>query len=452
MSLARFRHRPRAAPAAATGLLGTGISGSQAGALGPGCRRACLRTSLSVGRLVGHWRECGRGGRRGCCGLHPDSPRLWHGHWGGGGRPRPPPDGKANPGFLYQSGAGFTPCAPFHFRAGNIGSGLLQMLTLGHAGFLQGLFGDKPDVPRFATAFETAGTRGAGAFLPGGAQRGPFGFVGPSGTFPNALQVPAPDFAAAFVKIDQALASHLSPRQTDIATAALQRQGTGLDLVFKDFDNEIADLTKDRMQTILGALAKEAGIEGARGFQARVFAGIGTEEEDLEALEAAFSKAAGFLETLSAITDRQKPLSQAEQALAALNAQFDDLARQAAEYGVQMGVIEAARKREITTFWNDIVANLKTQQENLLRSIGGTRQTIEEALMTPAVIFARRQEELEALQGEFAGAGPGKQVAMAPELLRRIQELFQLGASTDVLGARSRSLAAPATGSAELRR
>ena len=50
------------------------------------------------------------------------------------------------------------------------------------------------------------------------------------------------------------------------------------------------------------------------------------------------------------------------------------------------------------------------------------------------MIFARRQDELEALQGEFAGAGPGKQVAMAPELLRRIQELFQLGASTDVLG------------------
>ena len=330
---------------------------------------------------------------------------------------------------------GFTQLRAFQdFRAGNIGSGLLQMLTLGHSGFLEGLFGDRPDVPRFATAFETAGTRGAGTFLPGGAQRGPFGFVGPSGTFPNALQVPAPDFAAAFLKIDQALASHLSARQIDLAGAALQTQGTGLDLVFKDFDNEIADLTKDRMQTILGALAKEAGIARPAGFEARVFAGIGTEEEDLEALEAAFSKAAGFLEVLSAITDRQKPLSQAEQALAALNAQFDDLARQAAEYGVQMRVIEEARKREITTFWKDIVANLKTQQENLLRSIGGTRQTLEEALMTPAVIFARRQEELEQLQGEFAGAGPGTQVAMAPELLRRIQELFQLGASADVLG------------------
>ena len=81
-----------------------------------------------------------------------------------------------------------------------------------------------------------------------------------------------------------------------------------------------------------------------------------------------------------------------------------------------------------------MVENLKTQQENLLRAIGDVRQGLEEALMTPAVIFATRQAELEALQGEFAGAGAGKQVAMVPELLRRIQELFQLGANADVLG------------------
>ena len=54
--------------------------------------------------------------------------------------------------------------------------------------------------------------------------------------------------------------------------------------------------------------------------------------------------------------------------------------------------------------------------------------------MTPAAVFARRQEELEQLQTEFMAAGRGRQVAMAPELLQRIQGLLQLGMSEDVLG------------------
>ena len=300
------------------------------------------------------------------------------------------------------------------------------------------LLGKEPDLPNFATAIQTARSRrpGGGPFLQGAAVMGPFGAVGPTSGFQEggALQVPAIEFAKAFATLDEAIAAHLSRRQIDIAAAALQAQQRGVTIKFEEFDNELADITKDRMTTILGALAREAGIAGHAGFRGRVFAGIGTEEEDIPALEAAFAEAATFLETLSALGDPQKPLSQAEQALAALTEQFADLGDQARQYGVGVGVIDQAMKRQLTTFWEAVVTNLKTQQENVLRAVSATRQTIEEALMTPAVIFARRQEELEALQGEFAGAGPGKQVAMAPELLRRIQELFQLGASADVLG------------------
>ena len=302
---------------------------------------------------------------------------------------------------------------------------------------IQHLLGNVPDLPNYATAIQTAGARrpGGGPFLAGAARRGPFGFVGPTGAFAQERpDVPGPAFALAFVKLDEALASHLSRRQVEIAAAALQAQGRGIRISFEEFDNELADITKDRMQTILGGLAKDLGVRHAAGFTGRVFAGIGTEEEDIPALEEAFAKAATFLETLRALGDQQKPLTQAEQALHAVTEQFADLAAEARHYGVSLQMIDAAMKRQLTTFWESVAENLKTQQQNLLQAIGGTRQTIEEALMTRATIFARRQAELEALQGEFAGAGPGKQVAMAPELLRRIQELFQLGASTDVLG------------------
>ena len=169
------------------------------------------------------------------------------------------------------------------------------------------LLGKEPDLPNFASAIQTAGSRRPGAFLPGGAVRGPFGFVGPTGAFQQERpDVPGPEFARAFALLDEALASHLSRRQVDIAAAALQAQGRGLRISFEEFDNELADITKDRMSTILGGLARDVGLRP--GFQARVLRGIGTEEEDIPALEAAFAKATQFLETLRQLKHPEKPM------------------------------------------------------------------------------------------------------------------------------------------------
>ena len=294
---------------------------------------------------------------------------------------------------------------------------------------IQSLLGNEPKPPELFTAIRT--TRpGTGGFVPGSSFVGPFGRVGPTARLDEEVAA----FGTMFLKLDQAIAAHLSTRQKDLAAAALQAQREGQMIDFREFDNEIFDLAKDRMSTILRALAREEGVQGGQISRVaeRVFVGIQRDDKNLEQLEQAFARASQFFEQLHALT--AKPLTEAEQALSQLNAQFDALADQAREYGVAIAMIEEARRREIAKFWETVVENLKTQQANLMRAIGGTRQGLEEALMTPAVIFARRQEELEALQGEFAGAGPGKQVAMAPELLRRIQELFQLGASADVLG------------------
>ena len=291
------------------------------------------------------------------------------------------------------------------------------------------VLGKEPKPPELFTAIRTTAP-GGGGFVPGSTRRGPFGVVGPTARLDEEVAA----YGDMFLKLDQAIAAHLTARQRDLAAEALQAQREGLMIDFREFDNEIFDLAKDRMSTILRTLAREEGVQGRQigRVAERVFAGIRRDDKNLEQLEQAFARALQFFEQLHALT--AKPLTEAEQALAQLNAQFDALAEQAHEYGIAIRQIEEARRRQITQFWDAIVANLKTQQENLMRAIGGTRQGLEEALMTPAVIFARRQEELETLQGEFAGAGPGKQVAMAPELLRRIQELFQLGASADVLG------------------
>ena len=205
--------------------------------------------------------------------------------------------------------------------------------------------GKVPDLPNFASAIQTAGIRpprGGGDFFLGGALQGPFGYVGPTSAFQEggALQVPAQEFAVAFLKLDEALAAHLSRRQEAIAAAALQAQGRGITIKFEQFDNELADITKDRMQTILGGLAREAGIPHLTGFAGRALAGIGTEEEDIPALEAAFAKAATFLESLSQLKDPEKPMGQAEQALKTLTDQFADFADQARQYGVDLKVID----------------------------------------------------------------------------------------------------------------
>ena len=63
-----------------------------------------------------------------------------------------------------------------------------------------------------------------------------------------------------FLKLDIALASHLSQRQKDIATATLQAQREGMTIDFREFDNEIFDLAKDRMTTILKGLAKDVDV------------------------------------------------------------------------------------------------------------------------------------------------------------------------------------------------
>ena len=291
------------------------------------------------------------------------------------------------------------------------------------------VLGKEPKPPELFTAIRTTAP-GGGGFVPGSTRRGPFGVVGPTARLDEEVRA----YGDMFLKLDQAIASHLTLRQKDLAAKALQAQREGLMIDFREFDNEIFDLAKDRMSTILRTLAREEGVQGRQigRVAERVFAGIRRDDKNLEQLEQAFARASAFFEQLHALT--AKPLTEAEQALAQLNAQFDALAEQAHEYGIAIRRIEEARQREIRQFWDTVVTNLKTQQANLLRAIGGTRQGLEEALMTPAVIFRRRQEELEALQGEFAGAGAGRQVAMAPELLRRIQELFQLGASADVLG------------------
>ena len=163
------------------------------------------------------------------------------------------------------------------------------------------------------------------------------------------------------------LAAHLSRRQVEIAAAALQAQGRGVTIKFEEFDNELADMTKDRMTTILGALATGSGHRGTRRLPGSCLGRDWHGRRGYSRLEAAFAEAATFLETLSALGDPQKPLSQAEQALQALTEQFADLSDQARQYGVSVGVIDQAMKRQLTTFWDAVVENLKTQQQNMLQ-------------------------------------------------------------------------------------
>ena len=206
-------------------------------------------------------------------------------------------------------------------------------------------------------------------FLRGAALRGPFGFVGPPAPFSREARcksrrrsLPAP-----FWPSTKRWRRTSVRRQVDIAAAALQAQGRGVTIKFEEFDNELADITKDRMQTILGALAKEAGIAGHRGFRGRVLRrALAPRKKTSPAWKRRLRNATAFLETLSQLKDPEKPLSQAEQALKALTDQFADFADQARQYGVSLKVIDEAMRRQVHDFWKSVVDNLKTQQAKRL--------------------------------------------------------------------------------------
>ena len=84
--------------------------------------------------------------------------------------------------------------------------------------------------------------------------------------------------------------------------------------------------------------------------------------------------------------------------------------------------------------FDEAISALEQRQAQILGTIAGARQTITEALFTPAQIFETRQETLQDLLAQFRGGGPGEQAALAPQIAALTQEIFQLGTAQEVLG------------------
>ena len=246
----------------------------------------------------------------------------------------------------------------------------------------------------------------------GSAVRGPFGFVGPTGAFQQERPyVPGPEFARAFALLDTASsASHLSRRQAPHRRGRPASPGPWPTDFLEDAPimNSPTLPSTGSSQRTLGGSARDVGLRP--GFQSRVLRGIGTEEEDIPAPEAAFAKATQFLETLRQLKHPGEAHGQAERCSKALTETFADLADEARHYGVSLQVIHQAMKRQLMMFWEDIAAS--PEDARATASVAGhwwdgADWTWRVGFMTPATIFARRQAESEALQGEFAGAGAG---------------------------------------------
>lgn len=302
---------------------------------------------------------------------------------------------------------------------------------------LGGLLGGGTDEPSAHLQLRTAATNQG--FLGDTALRGPFGFVGAGAAYSDLVDPGA--IAEVFLTLDTALAGFLTQRQQEIAATALQHSTNSFQMNFeldKPFEDLIGRFTKDRMETILEGLSRPLlkSATDMRSFVDEVFGQFPEfpSKDDLQAMEQEFAAAAKFLAVLGEFKKPSEPLTQAEQALAALNLQFDQLRQQAMRYGVGLGLVEEARIKAIQNLFQTTIDTLEAQQKAVLQSIKSVQQGLSEALMTPAQVFVRRRNELEDLQAEFFAAGAGKQVSMVPDLLRRVQELFQLGQNEAVFG------------------
>lgn len=178
----------------------------------------------------------------------------------------------------------------------------------------------------------------------------PFGNVGLDPASKKQSDEFRRQFADQIASIDEALASFLTAGEIENVAAALQSEIARKVKVGKKFeDDELFDILKDRFSVVIDTVV---GV----GAAAKAFAGIGRDNPDQLAQIA--ETVLQFNKLLTDFGNDNEPLTQAEQAIAAINAQFDELAALATRLGFAEGALIDARAkalRELTAGFDDAI-------------------------------------------------------------------------------------------------
>ena len=140
---------------------------------------------------------------------------------------------------------------------------------------------------------------------------------------------------------DKAIAQFLDQATIERITGKLEGPGAGRFNV-KSFDNEPFDIFLQRYRKIVNEIA-------GKDVQENVLGGIARSVENIDQIVEAAAEFAQFIGAIRGATDDSAALTQAEEAIKAINAQFDEFARKAQSYGLPelLDDVAAARQREL---------------------------------------------------------------------------------------------------------
>lgn len=175
--------------------------------------------------------------------------------------------------------------------------------------------------------------------------------------------------------IDAAIARLLSPGQLSTARGALA--GTGQFFSANTFDNEIFDLVKTRLTRVIDSLADN-------NVASQLLNRVGRSPENVDAL---VGEAGRIIELINLFADEGEPLNDAEQALAALNEQFDALRQVAIDLGFSIEEVNARAEdatKQLTDDFNSSIREQILAIENPLQAALNAERELAEARLENA--------------------------------------------------------------------
>jgi len=187
------------------------------------------------------------------------------------------------------------------------------------------------------------------AFTTGG--QGTTGIDSPFGTLSIDRQrgVDAAAILKTLASIDEGISSLLRPEQISRVVSSLA--GTGQAYNVNSFDNEPFDVVKTRLIRIIDSVAENTVASG-------LLNSIGRDPKNIDAL---VQQAKSIIEMINLFQDDGKELNQAEQAIEALNEQFDTLAKTAESLGFSLEAVEAKRKQATIDLTTDFNTSIRDQ-------------------------------------------------------------------------------------------
>jgi len=201
----------------------------------------------------------------------------------------------------------------------------------------------------------------------------------------SSKNVDADAIVRSLAGIDESIAQLLSPGQIERVRGDLA--GTGQRFNVNSFDNEPFDVVKTRLVRIIDSVAQNTVASG-------LLNSIGRDPGNIDELVQA---AGGIIEMINLFQDDGAELNQAEQALAAINEQFADLAVVAGKLGFSVDEVNvklAEATAQLTTDFNTSIQDQILAIENPLQRLVDIEREAGETRLENAIALGADQTEV----------------------------------------------------------